>query len=106
MTIKREPDDQNVGGVQAIERALILLEQLAAESSGRGRGELSKMIGQRVGNIQRLVMTLRARGYETRDGRSRRYTLGPACHLLATRVQSMPDWKTLATPLLQQLVEL
>jgi len=106
MAIKRGTDDSPVGGVQAIERALILLEQLAAVRSWIGISELSQSTGQPVGTVHRLLMTLMARGYVIRDERTRRYTLGPACHLLSTRAQALPDWKSLATPHLQQLAEI
>jgi IclR family transcriptional regulator, acetate operon repressor len=106
MAMKRKPEDSTVGGVQAIERALILLEQLATVRTWIGISELSQSTGQPVGTVHRLLMTLMARGYVIRDERTRRYTLGPACHLLSTRAQSVPDWKSLATPHLQQLAEI
>ena len=49
MTQKREAEDFPVGGVQAIERALILLEQLAIARSWTGISELSQSTGQPVG---------------------------------------------------------
>lgn len=104
--MKKGLQDPAFGGVQAIERALILLEQLASAGTWVGISELSQATGQPVGTVHRLLMTLNARGYVTRDERTRRYTLGPACHLLANRAQYMTDWKALATPLLRQLVEI
>ncbi len=103
--MKRQSEDPGFGGVQAIERALILLEHLAFAGTWVGISELSQATGQPAGTIHRLLMTLIARGYVTRDERTRRYTLGPACHLLAARARYQADWKTLATPLLQKLAE-
>jgi IclR family acetate operon transcriptional repressor len=103
--MKRPLDNPGFGGVQAIERALILLEHLAFADSWVGISELSQATGQPAGTIHRLLMTLIARGYVTRDERTRRYTLGPACHFLAARFRHQADWKALATPLLQELAE-
>ncbi len=104
--MKKGLEEQTFGGVHVIERALALLEHLASAGGWVGISELREATGQPASTIHRLLATLLARGYVTRDEYTRRYTLGPACHLLATRAQFMPDWKTLATPLLQELADL
>ena len=95
-----------MGGVQSIERALDLLEYLARASDWVGISELSEATGQPVGTIHRLLMTLVARKYVVRDSRMRRYALGPAFRRLAGAGLQMPDWTEIATPLLQELVEI
>lgn len=104
--MKKGRDDSVAGGVQAIERALILLEQLAGAGTWVSISELSQATRQPVGTVHRLLMTLMARGYVMQNERTRRYRLGPACRLLASQAQTQHDWQKLATPLLQQLVEL
>jgi len=71
-----------------------------------GISELSNATGQPVGTIHRLLMTLVARNYVVRDGRTRRYTLGPAFRRLAGISLQTPDWAEIGTPLLRDLVEI
>lgn len=104
--MKKSREASVSGGVQAIERALILLEQLATMGTWVGVSELSQATNQPVGTVHRLLMTLMARGYVAQNEQTRRYRLGPACHFLAGQAQTPLDWQKLATPLLQQLVEL
>lgn len=93
-------------GVQSIERALDLLECLAHTSDWMGISELSIATGQPVGTVHRLLMTLMAREYVTRDSRTRRYALGPAFRTLASIALQTPNWSELASPYLRELVEI
>lgn len=99
-------ESASLSAVQSIERALDLLECLARSSDWMGISELSHATGQPVGTIHRLLKTLTAREYVVRDSRTRRYALGPAFRRLAgTGLQTL-DWTVVATPLLQELVEI
>ncbi len=102
----QKQDRVSLGGVQSVERTLDLLEYLARSSSWMGISELSNATGQPVGTIHRLLMTLVARNYVVRDGRTRRYTLGPAFRRLAGISLQTPDWAEIGTPLLRDLVEI
>lgn len=93
-------------GVQSIERALDLLECLAHSPDWMGISELSSATGQPVGTVHRLLMTLMAREYVIRDGRTRRYALGPAFRTLASVALQTPNWSEIASPFLRELVEL
>ena len=95
-----------MGGVQSIERALDLLEYLARSSTWAGISELSASTGQPVGTVHRLLQTLMARDYVVRDSRTRRYALGPAFRRLAGAGLQTPDWPTIATPQLREVVEI
>jgi IclR family transcriptional regulator, acetate operon repressor len=96
-----------LGAVQSVERALDLLECLARSSSSWvGISELSNATGQPVATVHRLLMTLVARQYVVRDSRTRRYALGPAFRRLAGSSLQTPDWPTIATPHLRELVEI
>src|SRR5215471_18083237 len=105
-TSRKRQEDVLLGGVQSIERALDLLECLARSSGWVGISELSEVTGQPVGTIHRLLKTLAAREYVVRDSRTRRYALGPAFRRLAGTGLQTPDWPEIATPLLQELVEI
>src|SRR5207244_407558 len=102
--IKQEYTSLSAG--QSIERALDLLECLARTSGWAGISELSHATGQPVGTIHRLLKTLTAREYVVRDSRTRRYALGPAFRRLAGTGLQTPDWTEIATPFLQELVEI
>ena len=96
-----------LGAVQSVERVLDLLECLARSSSSWvGISELSNATGQPAGTIHRLLMTLVARQYVVRDSRTRRYALGPAFRRLAGACLQTPDWPTIATPQLREVVEI
>jgi len=102
--LKRE--NASLNAVQSIERALDLLECLARSSGWVGISELSYATGQPVGTIHRLLKTLTAREYVVRDSRTRRYALGPTFRRLAGTGLQTPDWTAIATPFLQELVEI
>lgn len=99
-------ENVSLGAVQCVERALDLLECLAQSSDWVGISTLSNATGQPAGTIHRLLMTLVARKYVVRDSATRRYALGPALRMLASASSQMPDWTTIGTPLLQELVEI
>lgn len=95
-----------MNGVQSIERALDLLECLARGAGWMGISELSVATGLPVATIHRLLKTLMTRNYVVRDSRTRRYALGPAFHMMVNSTTQIPDWNELATPFLQELVEI
>jgi IclR family transcriptional regulator, acetate operon repressor len=99
-------ENTSLSAVQSIERALDLLECLARSSGWVGISELSHETGQPVGTIHRLLKTLTTRQYVVRDNRTRRYALGPAFRRLANTGLQTPDWTGIATPFLQELVEI
>lgn len=65
------------GGVQAVDRALDVLEALAAAGAPLGVSGLAQTTGLPVGTIHRLLRTLAGRGF-VRQEASREYSLGPA----------------------------
>jgi IclR family acetate operon transcriptional repressor len=99
-------ENASLSAVQSIERALDLLECLARSTGWVGISELGYATGQPVGTIHRLLKTLTARGYVVRDSRTRRYALGPAFRRLAGAGLQTLDWTAIATPFLQELVEI
>ncbi len=64
------------GAVQSVERALDLLEVLAAAPDEMGVTELTEATGLPGATIHRLLATLLSRGYAHQDPVTRRYSLG------------------------------
>lgn len=62
-------------GVPAVDKALDILELLAAQSGGIGQAQLAEALGRSVGEIFRVLQTLERRGFITRDSRSGLYLL-------------------------------
>ncbi len=104
--LENRTENSSNGSVQSIDRALDLLECLARSPNWMGISELSNATGQPVGTVHRLLMTLMAREYVTRDSRTRRYALGPAFRLLAGTALRTPNWSEIAAPHLRELVEI
>jgi len=69
------PDRSRDVGIQSVERALDVLEGLAASADEVSLSELAARTGMPLTTIHRLVKTLESRGYVRRNG-TRRYGLG------------------------------
>ncbi|KRV51310.1 IclR family transcriptional regulator [Wenjunlia vitaminophila] len=90
------------GGVQSLERAFGLLEQMADAGGEVGLSELSASTGLPLPTIHRLVRTLVACGY-VRQQANRRYALGPRLIRLGESASRLLGaW---ARPCLVELVE-
>jgi len=61
--------------VPALDKALDILELLAAESGGHTQSEIADAVGRTVGQIFRVLTTLERRGYIFRDRQSGLYIL-------------------------------
>lgn len=91
------------GGIQSVERALDVLEGLAAAVDEVSLSELAARTGMPLTTIHRLVKTLEARGYVRRNG-SRRYGLGAPLIGLGEAASRL--FGSRARPFLARLVEL
>jgi len=92
-----------VSGVQSVDRALDVLEALAAHGGEAGLSEIAATTGLPYGTIHRLLRTLLARGY-VRQESDRRYALGGALVRLGGAAENMVA--TWARPYLARMVEL
>ena len=81
--------DASTSGVQSVDRALDLLDQLAASNAGLSAAELSRRTQLPYASTHRLLATLVARHYVDHDPTTRRYSLGPQLALAASRVSSL-----------------
>lgn len=93
-------------GVHSVARALDLLELLASAADPVSISDLSAASGQPIATIHRLLMTLISRGYVVRDGRLRRYALGPAASKLSQAPARTPHLDRIALPFLRELAAL
>ena len=88
--------------VQSVDRALLLLELLAASGGRLAISDLAARSGLSLGTVHRLLQSLTARGYVRQD-LDRRYALGTALLPLGdAAARLLSSW---AMPLLAQLAE-
>ncbi len=90
--------------VQSVERALDVLEVLAAAGHEMGVSELGQATGLPYATIHRLAATLLQRGYLHQDARTRKYVLGSRLVRLGSSAGHMMG--SGARPYLERLVEL
>jgi IclR family acetate operon transcriptional repressor len=87
--------------VQVVDRALDVLEALAAAGGPVGVGELGERTGLPQGTVHRILRSLQERGYVRRDA-SRKYSVGTAAVRLADAAQR--SLARTARPYLAELV--
>jgi len=78
---KGEPVETKVSGVQSVERAFSILEEMARNGGEIGLTTLAAKLGLAVPTVHRSMQTLVSLGYAKRNG-SRKYTLGASLLLL------------------------
>lgn len=93
--------------VQSLDRALDVLEALAAAGGEIGLSELSERVGLHVSTVHRLLAMLVSRGYARQSGPSGRYALGPQVLKLAMSAvgSGQFDLRQETRPILRELVE-
>jgi DNA-binding IclR family transcriptional regulator len=90
--------------IASVARALALLDALCDSEEGLGVNELARQIAVSPSTASRLLGTLEAAGMVQRDGRGP-FRLGMQLVTLADRVLSRLDLRTLARPVLIELME-
>ncbi len=100
--IKRHEVD-NKGIVQAVDRALALLEALAGDSVELGLSELSELVGLHPSTTHRLLTTLIYRGYVQKDASNRKYRLGMKVLEISRRLDIVSTLRAAASDLIHQL---
>lgn len=99
-----EPGSQPArAGVQSLERAFAILEEIARNRDGIGLVELSKRVGLHSSTTFHLVRTLAALGYVRQMKDTKRYRIGRPLFALAASALDEIEMKTLATPILEEL---
>ena len=100
MTDSARPTNYSIAVVQ---RAVDLLEAMAARSEPMGVSELSRAIGSTKSATFRILATLEERGYVTRDGDTSKYQLGLSLVHLGQASLERIDLRTVARPVLENL---
>lgn len=91
------------GGIQSIERAFAILEEIARSRDGVTLAELSKRLGLHTSTVFHLVQTMVARGYVRQMREGRRYRIGRPLFALAAAARDEVELISLATPVLETL---
>lgn len=89
--------------VDAVTRAIAVLDQLAASDSPVGTNEIARRTGISASTVSRLVSTLAAGGLVEHDGDTGRYRLGVRLVQLGNAVASQLDVRERARPHLEAL---
>ena len=99
-----DDEPQAPSHVQSVERALDLLEALAASPTEQGVSALGAKVELPYATIHRLLTTLVSRGYVRRVSSSRKYLLGPQLVPLGDAANKV--FRGWTTPYLKQLAEM
>ena len=98
----RDPGKER-GGVQSIERAFSIAEEIARNREGIGLAELSKRVGLHNSTTFHLVKTMVQLGYVSQLADSRKYRIGRRMFTLAAGALDEIELVSVATPVLEKL---
>lgn len=93
--------------LSTLDKGLYVLESLADVDSAEGLNltELSRIVGVHRTTLLRILTTLHARGYVSRDRVTDRYRLGTRVLSLATTLLRRLDIRQVARPILEKLCD-
>ena len=91
------------GGVQSIERAFTILEEVASHRDGIRLGELSRKVGLHTSTTFHLVKTMLMLGYLRQMPDDKTYRIGTPLFRLAASALDELEMATLAKPILEAL---
>ena len=90
-------------GIQSLERAFAILEEVARNREGINLADLSKNVGLHNSTTFHLVKTMAQLGYVTQLRDSKRYRIGSRLFTLAAGALEESSFLALATPVLETL---
>lgn len=93
------------GGIQSLERAFGILEEVARWNEGISLAELSKRVGLHNSTAFHLIKTMVALGYVEQVEDTKRYRIGTRLFVLASGAVNDVELTTVATPFLARLTE-
>jgi IclR family transcriptional regulator, KDG regulon repressor len=99
----RQKATKERGGIQSLERAFAILEQVAHRREGISLAELSKAVGLHNSTAFHLAKTMVQLGYISQMRESKRYRIGSRLFTLAAGALEENSFLELATPLLEKL---
>jgi DNA-binding IclR family transcriptional regulator len=91
------------GGIQSLERAFAILEEVARNREGINLADLSKSVGLHNSTTFHLVKTMAQLGYISQVRDSKRYRIGSKLFTLAAGALDESTLLALATPVLESL---
>lgn len=91
------------GGIQSLERAFAILEEVARNREGINLADLSKSVGLHNSTAFHLVKTMAQLGYISQVRDSKRYRIGSRLFTLAAGALEENSFLALATPVLETL---
>lgn len=91
------------GGIQSLERAFAILEEIARNRDGINLADLSKAVGLHNSTTFHLVKTMVQLGYISQLRDSKRYRVGSKLFTLAAGARDESTLLALATPVLERL---
>ena len=91
------------GGIQSLERAFAILEEIARNREGINLVDLSKAVGLHNSTTFHLVKTMAQLGYISQVRDSKRYRIGSRLFTLATGALEENSLLALVTPVLETL---
>jgi DNA-binding IclR family transcriptional regulator len=100
---EREAATRERTGVQSLERAFGILEEVAEHRGGISLADLSKRVGLHNSTTFHLVRTMVALGYIRQDRETKRYHVGRMVFSLAASSLTEVELVGLATPILEDL---
>ncbi|HEX6445746.1 MAG TPA: IclR family transcriptional regulator [Streptosporangiales bacterium] len=92
--------------VEAVQRAVSVLDVLATGTPDLGTSEIAKRTGINISSVSRLLATLVDTGLAQYQPETGRYRLGMRILQLASAARQSFDLRTLARPYLEELTEL
>ncbi len=98
----KEPREKG-GGIQSLERAFAILEQIARSPSGTTLSQLSRQLDLHSSTVFHLVQTMVSLGYVTQRRDTKRYRVGRPLFALAASSNDDAELVSVVTPLLQAL---
>lgn len=91
------------GGIQSIERAFAILEEIARHRDGIGLAELSKRVGLHSSTAFHLIRTMVQLGYLSQPPESKKYRVGRRLFTLAAGALDEVELVRIATPVMEKL---
>ncbi|TCT04376.1 IclR family transcriptional regulator [Aquabacter spiritensis] len=95
--------EPKTGGVQSLERAFGILEEVARHRQGISLAELAKAIGLHNSTTFHLAKTMVSLGYLRQERDTKRYHLGGMVFSLAANALNEIELVGVATPILEQI---
>ena len=93
----------SAGGIQSLERAFAIVEEVARNRDGINLADLSKAVGLHNSTTFHLVKTMAQLGYISHVRDSKRYRIGARLFTLAAGALEENTFLALATPVLETL---